>query len=311
MAFLVRDFLETQEGLVFAVVAGEIEQGRVLSFLRYVRQGAGYRKLATDSANRLLQAEFPHYLYYSKLRDVQLHGVPIHHIHRHYQPRQRLRSILAAAERDPLESKLVRLGERLAREGVSLDQMGVTGSLLIGAQNPASDIDVVIYGRTAFAKARVAIERLMEQGRLDRLDEALWRATYARRGCALSFEEYLWHERRKQNKGAIEGTKFDITLVEEEAVVDRRRYKKNGPWTGRAKVIDDVFAFAYPARYSLAHPHVSEALSFTATYAGQARKGETIELSGQLEQAEDGGCRLVVGSSREAPGEYIKVIHPE
>jgi hypothetical protein len=36
--------------------------------------------------------------------------------------------------------------------------------------------------------------------------------------------------------------------------------------------------------------------------------GETIEIAGMLEEDEHGNQRIVVGSSREAQGEYIKVI---
>ncbi|MEY3107605.1 MAG: hypothetical protein RIT35_1783, partial [Pseudomonadota bacterium] len=46
----------------------------------------------------------------------------------------------------------------------------------------------------------------------------------------------------------------------------------------------------------------------SATYTGQAVKGETVEVSGLVEQTKEGLKRIVVGSSREAPGEYIKVV---
>ena len=66
--------------------------------------------------------------------------------------------------------------------------------------------------------------------------------------------------------------------------------------------------FDYPARYRLDHNEIVEALSFTPTYNGQAFTGETVEISGVLEESGDGCRRIIVGSSREAPGEYIKVL---
>jgi len=42
--FYAKDFIETAEGLVFAVVASGIEQGKVLCFLRYVRKSTGLEK---------------------------------------------------------------------------------------------------------------------------------------------------------------------------------------------------------------------------------------------------------------------------
>jgi len=47
---------------------------------------------------------------------------------------------------------------------------------------------------------------------------------------------------------------------------------------------------------------------YTATYTGQAEQGERIEVAGQLEVSNTGLVRILVGSSREAEGEYIKVL---
>ena len=73
-------------------------------------------------------------------------------------------------------------------------------------------------------------------------------------------------------------------------------------------MIDDTAAFDYPAEFKLNHPHIDSVVSFTATYTGQAVKGEMVEVSGLVEQNSQGIKRIVVGSSREAHGEYIKVM---
>jgi len=49
-------------------------------------------------------------------------------------------------------------------------------------------------------------------------------------------------------------------------------------------------------------------LCYTATYTGQAEKNEWIEVSGALEIGSDGRQRILVGSTREAKGQFIKVI---
>jgi len=58
----------------------------------------------------------------------------------------------------------------------------------------------------------------------------------------------------------------------------------------------------------LKHSIITEAISFTQTYAGQAWPGEVVEVAGVVEETGSNRRRIVVGSSREAPGEYIKVI---
>ena len=67
-------------------------------------------------------------------------------------------------------------------------------------------------------------------------------------------------------------------------------------------------AFDHPARYRVRHAAVSEVVSFTPTYAGQAVAGELIEASGWLEDDSAGARRLVVGTSREAGGEYVRSV---
>ena len=77
----------------------------------------------------------------------------------------------------------------------------------------------------------------------------------------------------------------------------------------RAKILDDRYAFDYPAKFLIEHSDIKSIICFTATYNGQAKKGEWIEVSGQLEKSTQGESQIVVGATREAKGEYIRVIH--
>ncbi|MEJ2407638.1 MAG: hypothetical protein P8171_25940 [Candidatus Thiodiazotropha sp.] len=159
-----KDFVETAEGLIFAVVTADLEEQRILTSLRYRRTDQGLQKLATRQANELLTNQHPLYLYYSKARDVSLHGVPQDRVLRHHQPRQRLQTMRQTAPADEIEAKLIHLTNLFAEQGLDTQDIGVTGSLLIGAQKPNSDIDLVFYRREAFFKAREIIQRLLDQG---------------------------------------------------------------------------------------------------------------------------------------------------
>jgi predicted nucleotidyltransferase len=303
-----KDFIETAEGLIFAVVTADLEDQRVLSFLRYQRTSGGYRKLSSRDTDELLKKHYPHYVHHSKARDVTLHGV--HHtlVTIHHQPRMRLREILLRAPCDEIEAKLQRLAGLFDEQGLDLAELGITGSLLIGAQNKGSDIDLVFYRREAFHKARGIIKSLVLKRLLQPLDDALWRDTYERRGCSLTFDEYLWHEARKYNKAAIDRTKFDISLLTPERWQDLLRYKKHHRCSLQVRIDDAKYSFDYPARYILDHHCIKEAVSYTATYLGQAERGEYVEVRGQLEISSLGHLRIVIGSNREAIDEYIKVI---
>ena len=72
--------------------------------------------------------------------------------------------------------------------------------------------------------------------------------------------------------------------------------------------MDAQHAFDYPAKFLIAQGKISEVVCYTATYTGQAEQGEMIEVSGQLEVSSNGLQRILVGSTREAQGEYIKVL---
>jgi predicted nucleotidyltransferase len=306
-----KDFIETAEGLIFAVVTADLEDQRVLSFLRYRRSAGGFQKLSSGDADELLSNHYPHYIHYSKARDVALHGVPHELVALHHQPRQRLQRILLRTPRDEIEEKLQRLAGLFDEHGLDTEEIGVTGSLLIGAQNRGSDIDLVFYRHEAFSKAREMVKSLLQKHLLQPLDETLWRDAYERRGCSLTYEEYIWHETRKYNKAAIDQTKFDISLQTPEQWQDLLHYKKHSRHNLQVRIADDKYSFDYPARYILDHPSVKEAVCYTATYLGQAEQGEYVEIQGQLEISAVGHLRIVIGSNREAADEYIKAIRPQ
>lgn len=303
-----KDFIETAEGLIFAVVAQELEQGKVLCFLRYVKEATGWKKYDTAEANALLKRQYSDYLHYSSVLDAHLHAVAVTRITRHHQPRQRLQHVMLSKELDTVEQDLLQLCHLFQQQGLDLIKVGVTGSLLIGVQNQNSDIDLVFYGRDAFHEARAITCELIRQGHLQELDDSDWDQSYQRRSCALSYGEYVWHERRKYNKAIINGRKFDLNFIDNETRLESINYQKCGTATLQCKVTDATRAFDYPAEFKVDHEHVDTIVSFTATYTGQALGGETVEVSGLLEQVEQGSKRIVVGSSREAHGEYIKVI---
>lgn len=307
MSLLPRDFVETRDGLIFAVVDSRIEEGRVLGFLRYRRTGGRPVKLATDQANAWLAANAPDLLYESPRLAARLHGIPLERLAHHHRPRERAAVLMTAPARDALEAKAKHGLTIFQAGGIPPGALGLTGSLLIGAQHPASDLDFVIYDRDTFHRAREVVRDAIAAGDLAGLTLDDWREAHERRGCDLSFDDYLWHERRKLNKGLCEGTRFDITLVAEEPAAPDAPVRKLGRAALTAEVIDASQAFDFPARYRLAHPVIAEALSFSHTYAGQALAGEVVEMAGQLEETAAGTQRIIVGSSREAPGEFIKV----
>ncbi len=307
--FLAKDFVETVGGLIFAVVENGEEQGKVLCFLRYIYQNEKWEKVNTEQANLFLKTHHPRFLYYSTLKQAHLHAVFPGDVSKHYQPKERLKILLVSKNTDSVENDLISLCILFKKQGLNLNEIGVTGSILIGAQNQKSDIDLVFYARDVFNQARKITENLIQQGDCSQLNEAQWKQSWERRSCDLSFREYVWHEKRKFNKAIINQRKFDLSLVSE--VTQNRpakQYKKLQSLVLKTQVTDDSYAYDYPAEFSINHKQIKAIVCYTATYTGQAVTGEWIEVSGVVEQSDDGVRRIVVGSNREASGEYIKVI---
>ena len=306
--FAAKDFVETREGLVFAVADQGAEEGRVLCFLRYAASRDGWRKYSTDQANRLLEQSYPEYLYYSRRLDAHLHAVPLRRIARHYRPRDVLQEILRLRKGHLVQRDLMELCRLYRNHGLEMEHLGVTGSLLIGAQNDRSDIDLVVYGRSNFFQARKITRGLLQSRLLQSLTDLHWQENFERRACALTLQEYLWHERRKVNKALINDRKFDLSLVSGNVEGVSFQYRKHGKVTLQAQVTDACQGYDYPAVFRIDHAMAAVCVCYTATYTGQAVAGERVEISGHLERVENGPSRIVVGSSREAEGEYIKVI---
>jgi len=304
-----KDFIETAQGLLFAVVMAGVEAGKVRCFLRYIQINQHWQKVNTDTANHYLAAHFPQYLFYSNQLDAELHGVELSQILSHYSPQKSLQTLLQQVPSDSVIADLQQLCGLLAKQGIDLQHMGITGSCLLGLQNHHSDIDLVCYHRSEFQRLRDVVQSLIASNDCQNLADADWLEAYQRRNCDLSLDDYIWHEQRKYNKALINQRKFDLSLLVPSQLPPSGEFQKLGPIELQAKVIDDQFSFDYPAEYWIDDAEIERVVCFTATYNGQALNGEQIAIAGQLEQDHFGAKRIVVGSNREAQGEYIKVIY--
>lgn len=293
-----RDFIEDRDGCLYAVAAYD-NTDRVGSVLRYVPDPAGertdpegrrFRKLDFEPAYEWIRTHRPAYL-------DTLHRVPHADISRVYKPEMEIGAI---ANRHCLVRRLLSLF------ALPQGSMGCTGSLLCGLETATSDIDLVVYGN-AFHTARTRLEEAVAAGLIDPLSPDMWRRVYEKRVPEIDFGTFVLHESRKWNRGEIGGTYFDLLYTRPYHRLDALPVGSGEP-EGRATidavVTDAELAFDNPAVYEVDHPDVCRILSFSHTYSGQARAGETVEARGVLERHPD-GLWMVVGTTREARGEYI------
>ncbi len=294
-----RDFIEDKDGWLYAVSSYDTREA-IGATLRYIpdvkgercdRSGRRYRKLEFDESYRIISQQKPEYL-------DTLHRVPVSDIVQVYKPEEEMPSILRRDVRVCTLSNSLGLVEGTA---------GCTGSLLCGLECGESDIDLVVYGDAWFRERQNLIAGILG-GKLEGLSEDMWRRVYEKRRPSIGYEEFLLHEKRKWNRGQISGTYFDLLYTREYGDLETARFSKGkvvGRQTITALVKDSKYAFDSPAVYRVVHEEISAVLSFTHTYSGQAFPGEIIEASGVCEVHGDERW-LIVGTSREAPGEYIR-----
>ncbi|MCK9607240.1 MAG: hypothetical protein M0R33_12430 [Methylomonas sp.] len=308
MTFKAKDFVMTRQSLLFAVVADGLESGKILCFLRYLHRNGQWQKVGTEQANTFLNEHFPEHQHYSAVLDAHLHAVDEAKVSQHFQPQPVLQELLQLETADPVINDLRKLCGLLRANHLDLHQFGVTGSILVGMQNHGSDIDLVCYDRATFHQTRNIIQGLIAKDQIQALNDDDWLSAYQRRACDFALDDYIWHEQRKYNKAIFNQRKFDLSLILPTSIADDKQFQKVGYVCIQAEVVDDSLGFDYPAEFVINHPEIASVVCFTATYIGQAKEGERIEVAGQLEIDEQGRRRVVVGSTREAIGEFIRVV---
>lgn len=318
----IRDAIRTRDDFFFSVVSYFHPADRYIAFLRYypspkgerIRGGKPYEKAeSTERSYDFLRPRYPYYIFYSEAAGSDLQCVPLDKVSTIFYPDRRLK-VINDDPKDRLEKIGIEVSDIFAE--IPLHEKGVTGSLLLGFHKPDSDIDFVIYGTRNFEKAR---EILAEGSSAARpLTKGEWRNAYNKRikDATISFEEFLRHEERKHHKAAMGDVLFDILLVRDRHEIKGKysdlRFRRIGNFRGRFKVLDASIAFDYPAVYRVAgdDEEIKEVASYTHTYVGQAHEGEWIEVSGKLEEVSgrEEYKRVVIGTTREAFGEYVKTI---
>ncbi len=294
-----RDFIITHDDWLFAV-ADYCHMEGVRSILRYVPDPQGkrgthkkYRKLDFDEAFEFMKTSRPEWV-----KDV--HIVPWDCVKEILAPNQKLPSVAKQ------NSKVGAIVKTL--ESISLDRMGVTGSLLAGLENESSDIDFIVYGKAWFRARDIIARAKKEKTKITDISDEMWRDIYKKRKPELSFGEFLVHELRKGNRGMVGDTYFDLLYVRDWGEIKPCLQGQDiGFETIEAVVTNADFAFDSPAIYKIQHPEISYVLSYTHTYAGQALVGERIEARGMVEVVGK-MKRLVVGTTREAKGEWIRSL---
>lgn len=338
-----RDYVETIEGMFFTVVGNVHPISHVIAYLKYVPSPYGKwgreRKferalpyytvpMLLDTINYLKQ-HHPHYVTFFNELGVEMSAVPLNRVLKHYCPELRLQEMIEKPK-DQLEAMAIDLAQVVADEaGIRIEDLGVTGSLLIGIHQPFSDIDLVVYGRESAMKVRDALLRLYKEPKRgikelpkERFEELLERR---QRFFYLSRREAEIICSRKWNRGFFKGKDFSIHPVKREdevkEVFGEFVYKPIGLATIRGVVVDSSESIFMPSRWfvedvesisGLNVEGLTELCSYEGLYIGVVHEGEEFEARGKVEAVYRRGrlshYRLLIGSPEARGQDYLKPI---
>jgi uncharacterized protein len=331
----IRDFIYTRDDLYFATTTYLHPNDRIISFLRYINDpdgdrslnGVKYSKVDSKRAYIFLKENFPDYLYNCAVTQVEMMGVPLKKVENILRPSKRLKEIMYNPSPDKILQNVIKIAETIHElTDIPYHHLGISGSILPGLYDPlVSDIDFVVYGLNNHRKAIDAFSAIKydENSPLKAIKEIYWNKLYEKRvkDSSLNYEEFKWYEERKNNRGTVNGTLFDILATRDwdeiKGSFGEETYQPIGTMELEATVSNALAAFDNPAIYQVedvkileGHPFApTEIASYTHTYAGQASEGERIIAKGKLEKVSGRNTRyrLIVGTTRESIGEYIKL----
>lgn len=335
-----RDHLLTRDGLYFTVVGNIHPQDRIISYLKYFLKSSKERNnnlIRTikqyDIPNliesiKIVEKNYPHYLYQLENYDFNFPSVPITDIKKHFIPEEKLLDMLDSSNLDSLSQKALDLSKLLSKEsGISINNFGITGSILLGIHDlNFSDIDITVYGKENSLKVKETLVRILQNN-----DTSIKKANgefllkSEKRFRFMNKEQLKIFFERKWNRGTFKGTFFSVNPVKTEIEITEnygdKKYSSVGLVEAEACVIDSSENIFIPANYVIEETRiingskiqdVNELVSYDRNYADLAEKGETIVIRGKLEKVFDiksneTSYRFVVGSLDAKGTDYIKI----
>lgn len=305
------DTFVTKDGFILNTFGYEHPTDRVFAFLKYIP--AQFKELFNVEMlertwkygeNKLFRAEklytaknyksfietfrknFPDYLYFCPFRNREIITAPLNVIDQVYVPRERLVWLENLPKRDTLQQMALDLIHLISKEStVSLNDLGVHGSIALNMHAPESDIDFVVYGSENFRLVESAIARLVNAGKL----------TYI---FGNRIEAARKFQGRYQNKIFM----YNATMQFEDVKnikYGAYRFVALDPALFQCNVSDDSETMFRPATYKITGykplNSISElppekvpvqVVSNIGCYRNIARKGSEIKVAGKLERVE-------------------------
>jgi predicted nucleotidyltransferase len=328
------DFIETYSGLIFDVKGFMHPPGYVIAFLRYypdpegtrTRCGVAYQKIYSLEARlEFLKEKYPDFLRFDEVFNRILSEVPTARIKINHEPSIYLGCLAERRALDPVEQDAVNLADKIKMTAeIQSSAIGVTGSVLVRLHNPDSDLDLICYGSKASRRVYSVLEVLRKDpdSLVEPYDEQGLRRLYEfrRKDTEMKYSDFVKVERRKILQGTYNGRDYYVRLIKDYNEAPYKygglKYKPLGRATITATVLDDTENIFTPCRYPIREVETSsnpissirEVVSYRGRFCEQAKKGELILVSGEVEEVKSQSevyRQIILGNQKE---DFLKVI---
>ncbi len=316
------DYIETVDGLFFAVKGIHHPPGLTIAYLRYIpdvngkriKNGQKYSRLYNlEDTYNLLKDHYPQYLNYIDKKSLILQSIPEKFIFKKLNPVAKLKEILSNPHGE-LELSLVKFVKALQINGINCNSIGVSGSVLIDLADTDSDIDLIIYGKENGWKVYNALSNLRNEFdwinsySIEDVTEVLisrWNDTDR------ETEDFLFIELKKILHGKVDGRDYFLRLIRLPQEVKEENSRPLDTVKLRAKIIDDELSIFTPCSYLIedceyldtcSFPLASELFSYRGKFTEQASKGDIVEVRGTLEEVvhdNERFFRVIMGAKKD------------
>ncbi len=305
------DFIETQEGLIFDVKGLIHPPDRGIAFLRYypskdgnrIRNGVSYSKIyPLQERFDLLRKQFPDYLFEDPVFGRELQGVPHEKIRKVYYPDESLMNLQKLEQHDALQEDVITFAQSIAQAAkIPLSKLGLSGSIQVDLHGPASDIDLIAYGRKAARAVQLALRRahLSPDEGIVAYNLDTYQSIYNLRWIesGIPQEKMFQIDKNKSLHGIVGGHHYFVRAVLDwDEITEQygdRTYQRIGYAQAYCRITDHSESIFTPCRYEVDQVvgikgslsgDVREAVSFRGRFCEQAKKDDKMVIQGTLEE---------------------------
>jgi len=304
------DFIELEDNSIFEVKGFLHPPDKLIVYPRYIpdlkgdriRKGLKYRKVyPLKERHKILKQRYSDLLIHDPVFGMIIPEISIQRISKFHKPEKFLNELLNKENISAIEKSSIELVKLLSSNShISLENFGISGSIMVETQIDPSDIDIIVYGKSEGRIVRQVVLNLLKRNKeLSSFNIKEIRNLYRTRikNNLVPFELYENHERRKSIQGKFNGKEFFIRYVPKISEITEKygdcKYESLGSIRVEADIIESSESYFTPSKYLLDRikflagkrvENLIEVVSLRGRFCEQALQNERVIISGKLEK---------------------------